>query len=77
MKADLTIDTLGLYCPIPIVKTAKAIQQLQPGQILEIIADDEGIKKDLPNWCKTSGHEFLGLEEEAGEYRGYVKKHSA
>ncbi len=76
MKADLTIDTLGLYCPIPIVKTAKAIQQLEAGQILEVLADDEGIKKDLPNWCKNSGHEFLGLKEVDGEYRGYVKKHS-
>ena len=74
MKADLTIDTLGLYCPVPIVKTAKAVQQMRPGQVLEVISDDEGIKKDLPSWCKSSGHEFLGLEEEDGEYRGYLRK---
>lgn len=76
MEVDLSIDTLGLYCPIPIVKTAKAIQKLKPGQVLEVVADDEGIKKDLPAWCKSSGHEFLGLVEEDGEYKGYVKKHS-
>lgn len=74
MKADLSIDTLGLYCPIPIVKTAKAISQLEPGQILEVISDDEGIKKDLPQWCKNSGHELLGLEESDGEFHGYVRK---
>ncbi len=76
MKTDLSIDTLGLYCPIPIIKTAKAIQSLQAGQVLEVISDDEGIRKDLPAWCKSSGHEFLGMEEEDGEYRGYVRKHT-
>ncbi len=76
MKVDLSIDMLGLYCPIPIVKTAKAIQQLSVGQVLEVIADDEGIKKDLPAWCKNSGNEFLGMEEVDGEYRGYVRKNS-
>ncbi|MBI5787819.1 MAG: sulfurtransferase TusA family protein [Candidatus Schekmanbacteria bacterium] len=74
IKIDLSLDTLGYYCPVPIVKTAKALHELQAGQVLEVIADDAGIKKDLPAWCKTTGHEFLGLEEKAGEFRGYIKK---
>jgi TusA-related sulfurtransferase len=42
MKADVSIDCVGLYCPMPIVNTAKKIRDMQSGQVLEVIADDEG-----------------------------------
>lgn len=74
MKADQTLDCVGLYCPLPIVKTAAKIKELKAGQILEIVADDKGIKMDMPAWCKSTGQEFLGVEEKDGEYRVYVKK---
>ena len=74
MKADATLDCVGLYCPMPIAHTAKKIKELETGQVLEVIADDEGIKEDMPAWCKTTGNEFLGIEEGAGEYKVYVKK---
>jgi TusA-related sulfurtransferase len=74
MKADVTIDCIGLYCPMPIVHTAKKVKEMQPGQILEVVADDEGIKQDMPNWAKMTGNEFLGLEEEGGRYHVFVKK---
>jgi len=74
MKADSTIDCLGLYCPMPIIKTAEKIKEIEPGQILEIVADDRGIVEDMPNWCKTTGHEFLGIEGDEEEYKAYVKK---
>ena len=74
IKADLSLDTVGLYCPMPIIKTSKVINKLQPGQVLEVVADDEGIKADMPNWCKLTGHEFLGLNEKDGEYHVYVRR---
>jgi tRNA 2-thiouridine synthesizing protein A len=74
MKADATLDCVGLYCPMPIVKTAKKIEELKTGQVLEILADDKGIKYDMPAWCKTTGNECLGMEEAGGEIRVYVKK---
>ena len=74
MKADQSLDCVGLYCPIPIVKTAAKIKQLKLGEVLEIVADDKGIKLDMPAWCEATGHEFLGMEEEGGEIRVYVKK---
>ena len=76
MKADETLDCVGLYCPMPIVKTNQKIKELKPGQVLEVIADDKGIKQDMPAWCKATGNEFLGLEEQDGEYRAYVRKRS-
>ncbi len=74
MKADQTLDCIGLYCPMPVVKTAEKIKGLKPGEVLEVVADDKGIKQDMPAWCEATGHEFLGMEEAGGEIRVYVKK---
>jgi len=74
MKADQTLDCVGLYCPMPIAKTAQKIKQMNSGEVLEILADDKGIKLDMPAWCKTTGNECMGIEESGGEYKVYVKK---
>ncbi len=74
MKADKTLDCMGLYCPMPLVKTAEIFKELKTGEILEVVADDKGIKLDMPAWCQATGHEFLGIEEEGGEIKVYLKK---
>ena len=74
MQADHSIDCVGLYCPMPIVKTSQKIKELKTGEVLEVIADDKGIKQDMPAWCKSTGNEFLGIEEQDGEIKVYVKK---
>lgn len=78
MQCDVQLDTLGLFCPMPIIKTSKKIKELAIGQVLEVVSDDEGIKEDMPAWCETTGHNFLGLEEERNDdsihYKAYVKK---
>ncbi|HJU04621.1 MAG TPA: sulfurtransferase TusA family protein [Nitrospiraceae bacterium] len=78
MHADVKLDTLGFFCPMPIIMTSKKIKELSPGQVLEVISDDEGIKKDMPAWCETTGHEMVGLEEEGQDskrvYKAFVKK---
>ncbi len=74
MKANHSLDCVGLYCPMPIVKTAEKIKELKTGEVLEVVADDKGIKKDMPAWCQSTGHECLGVEEDRGEIKVYVKK---
>ncbi|NIN66987.1 MAG: sulfurtransferase TusA family protein [Anaerolineae bacterium] len=74
MKADASLDCVGLYCPMPIIKTKEKVQELEVGQVLEVIADDKGIKADMPAWCESTGNELLGVEEEDGEYRVYIRK---
>ena len=78
IPADVKLDTLGYFCPMPIILTSKKIKELVPGQVLEVASDDEGIKKDTPAWCETTGHEWVGLEEEDSNstkiYKAYVKK---
>ncbi len=74
MEADHTLDCVGLYCPMPIIKAAQKFKAVKTGEVLEVISDDKGIKVDMPAWCQATGHEFLGVEEKAGEFRVYVKK---
>jgi tRNA 2-thiouridine synthesizing protein A len=74
MTADEVLDCAGMQCPIPIARTAQAIKKLAVGQVLKVIATDEGIKADMPAWCRTTGHEFLGLEENDGEYHVFVRR---
>lgn len=75
MEKDFSLDCYGLLCPVPIINVAKKIKELKIGQVLEIIATDEGIKHDMPAWCRTTGNEFLGMEEDnGGIYKVYIKK---
>lgn len=76
VQADKTLDCLGLYCPMPIVKTSMTMDEMENGQVLEVLSDDVGIKDDMPAWCKSTGNELLGLEEEDSEIRVYVRKRS-
>jgi len=74
MKADKTLDCVGLYCPMPIAKTSQEIKNMKIGEILEVLADDKGIKQDMPAWCKTTGNECVGIEDTGKEIKVYVKK---
>ena len=78
IEPDVTLDTLGYFCPMPIILTSKKIKELTTGQVLQVLSDDEGIKKDMPAWCQTTGHEWVGLEEEDADakrvYKAFVKK---
>lgn len=76
-KPDITVDALGQLCPIPIIMLSKAADEMEPGQVLEILADDHGIVNDLALWCKSSGNQLIAIEEMEeidGQYRGLVKK---
>lgn len=74
MTGDVTLDCFGLLCPLPIIETAKKLKELKPGQILEVISTDPGIKEDMPSWCRLTGQEFLGSEEEGEFIKVYVRK---
>lgn len=74
MQSDETLDCYGLLCPMPIIQTAKKIKKLKIGQVLAIISTDEGIKEDMPAWCRQTGQEYLGAEEDGDVYTIYVKK---
>jgi tRNA 2-thiouridine synthesizing protein A len=74
LKYDQLLDVKGLSCPLPILKTKKAIGSLGKGQILKVETTDPGSKKDMASWVKRTGHEILRLDEGQGLYTFYIKK---
>ncbi|MFL7812050.1 MAG: sulfurtransferase TusA family protein [Anaerolineales bacterium] len=71
---DQVLDASGLSCPMPIIKTKKAMDELQSGQVLKMISTDPGSVPDVTAFSKKTGHELLGHEEDGGSYTFYIKK---
>lgn len=73
-NADQTLDCSGMACPMPILKTKKAIDGLAVGQILKMIATDPGSTSDMQAWTQKTGHELVASERDGDKYIFYVKK---
>lgn len=69
-----TLDTRGLNCPLPILRTKKTIAGMQSGEILEITATDPGSVKDLDSFCSQTGHEMLSSQQGDGEFIFRIRK---
>jgi len=50
-------------CPVPVIKTAKAMKTLEPGQVLELLATDPGVTPDMTAWTARTGNELLKIEQ--------------
>ncbi|MDI6717022.1 MAG: sulfurtransferase TusA family protein [Actinomycetota bacterium] len=74
IKADEVLDCRGDVCPMPILKTKKAMDKLASGQILKMQSTDPGSSKDLLSWCERTGNELLKQEQVDGSFVYYVKK---
>lgn len=74
MKSNLQLDAKGLSCPMPIVKTKKAIDTLNTGEILEVQVTDKGALADIPAWAKAGGHNIVDQSEEAGVITFLIQK---
>ena len=70
-----TLDVKGASCPMPVVKTKSAIDELAEGEVLEVLATDAGSMSDIDGWAKgTNGVELLDQVEDGDVYRHYVEK---
>ncbi|MFY4777097.1 sulfurtransferase TusA family protein [Metabacillus sp. RGM 3146] len=74
METVKVLDAKGLACPMPIIKTKKAINELKSGDVLEIHATDKGAKNDLAAWAKSGGHEMMKEEEDNSVLKFLIKK---
>ena len=68
------LDVTGLFCPLPILLAAREMRKLQPGDLLEVVGDDPGIREDMPVWCERAGHRLVEMEDEEGKIRSLVEK---
>ena len=71
---DAELDCVGLYCPMPIAQTKQEIDNLEPGQILRVEADDPAAEEDIKRWAKRVGHEVMEFEKEGMILTFYIKK---
>ena len=62
-QAHQILDCIGLYCPMPVVKTRQEMNKLAIGEILEVLADDPAAEEDLKAWAKRTGQKILEIEE--------------
>ena len=74
IKEDQVLDCTGMLCPMPIVKTTKAMKELESGRILKMIATDAGSPPDIAAWSRQTGNELLLSTEEGEKFIFFLKK---
>jgi tRNA 2-thiouridine synthesizing protein A len=74
MNFNKEFDASGLSCPLPIVKTKKALVDMESGQVLKVISTDCGSVKDMQAFADQTGNSLLSTTEEGGKYIFMMKK---
>lgn len=69
-----TVDARGLSCPMPVLRTQRAIREVEPGELIEVIATDPGSLRDIPAWVKATGHELEAVDEAGPEFRFLIRR---
>jgi tRNA 2-thiouridine synthesizing protein A len=69
-----TLDLKGLSCPLPIVKTAKALKDLPSGTLVEVLATDPGSVSDFAAWARSTGNKLVTSAEDDDVYRYVIRK---
>ncbi|HSG23012.1 MAG TPA: sulfurtransferase TusA family protein [Azonexus sp.] len=74
MEFDRDLDVKGLNCPLPILRTKKALAEMESGQVLRVQATDSGALKDFPAFAKQTGNELVGQKEENRVFEFFLKR---
>jgi len=69
-----TLDMTGFFCPEPVVRTNEAIQSIEMGEVLEMLADDPSSKPDIESWAKRTGNRLLSVDENDGVFRFLIER---
>ena len=74
MNFDKELDTRGLNCPLPILRTKKALADMASGQVLKVVATDPGAVKDFQSFSRQTGHELVSHAEQDREFVFFMRK---
>ncbi len=74
MNFDRELDVKGLNCPLPILRTKKALAEMESGEILRVQATDPGSLKDFPAFAKQTGNELVEQKEENRVFEFFLKR---
>ena len=72
--ATHSLDARGLNCPLPILRTKKALSGLGTGETLAVISTDPGSLKDMQAFCKQTGHDLVSSSSNQGEFEFLIRK---
>lgn len=73
-QATQSLDARGLNCPLPILRTKKALNSMGSGETLAILSTDPGSVKDMQAFCKQTGNELLATNSNQGEFEFFIRK---
>ena len=73
-RTHQVLDCIGLYCPMPVLKTRQEMDKLVTGQILEVLADDPAAEEDIKAWAKRAGQKILKIEKTDEGLRFLIQK---
>jgi tRNA 2-thiouridine synthesizing protein A len=74
LVTDRKLDCVGLFCPMPILKTRDVLKGMDVGQTLEMLSDDPASEADMKSWTARTGHELITTEKNGTVYRFIVRK---
>lgn len=74
MQFDRELDVKGLNCPLPILRTKKALAEMASGQVLRVLATDPGAVKDFAAFSRQTGNELLGQQEASQVFEFFLKR---
>lgn len=74
MEFDRDLDVQGLNCPLPILRTKKALAEMESGQVLRVVATDPGAVKDFAAFSRQTGNELLRQTEDNRVYEFFLKR---
>ena len=74
LLADKKLDCVGLFCPMPILKTRDAMKGMTVGETLEMLSDDPASEADMKSWTARTGQELLEIEKNGAVFRFIVRK---
>jgi len=69
-----SLDTVGLYCPVPLFKAREGIDSIKVGEVLEVLADDPAAEEDIARFVKRTGHELVKFENNEGVLHFLIRK---
>ena len=69
-----TLDVTGTLCPLPVIEVRTAMDKMEKGQVLQVIASDPGSRRDIPAWARRTGHELLEVKESGDKFIFLLRK---
>lgn len=74
LVADRSLDCVGLFCPIPVLKTREVMKDMRLGEVLEMLSDDPGSDPDMKSWAQATGHELVDVSRRGVVYHFFIRK---